>query len=87
MMRVEEVRTRDALRELTFPEASLLIIDDSPAMVMFLQGLLERAGYARVQDGSLEITLADGGDRVGLFAAMPGEERCRAVFRRVDDAP
>lgn len=45
------------------------------------------AGYARVEDGSLEITLADGGDRVGLFASRPGEERCRAVFRHVADAP
>ncbi len=30
------------------PEARLLVVDDDPAMVMFLQGLLERAGYARV---------------------------------------
>ena len=51
-------------------------------------GGLFLAGYARVgEDGSLEITLADGGDRIGLFATMPGEERCRAVFRRAGDAP
>ncbi|MBW3628663.1 MAG: response regulator [Gemmatimonadetes bacterium] len=39
---------RDALRELTYSEARILVVDDDPAMVMFLQGLLERAGYARV---------------------------------------
>jgi len=39
---------RDALRELTYSEARLLVVDDDPAMVMFLTGLLERAGYARV---------------------------------------
>lgn len=39
---------RDVLRELSFPEARLLVVDDDSAMVMFLQGLLERAGYGRV---------------------------------------
>jgi hypothetical protein len=53
-----------------------------------IDGGLFLAGYARVgEDGFLEITLADGGDRVGLFATMPGEERCRAVFHRAGDAP
>jgi hypothetical protein len=36
---------------------------------------------------TVRITLADRVDRVGPFAAMPGEERCRAVFRRAGDAP
>lgn len=39
---------RDALRALTYSEARLLIVDDDPAIVMYLQGLLERAGYNRV---------------------------------------
>ena len=65
MMRVEEGSTRDALRELTFPEASLLIIDDSPAMVMFLQGLLERVGYRRV------LSTTDPREAVALFEAVP----------------
>ena len=39
---------REALRELTYSEARLLLVDDDPAMIMFLQGLLERAGYTRV---------------------------------------
>ena len=42
------ITMREALRELTYSEARLLVVDDDPAMVMFLQGLLERAGYARV---------------------------------------
>ena len=48
-MGMDEVSSmRDALRELTYSEARLLVVDDDPAMIMFLQGLLERAGYARV---------------------------------------
>jgi hypothetical protein len=44
-------------------------------------------GYGRAEGDSLEITLADQGDRIGMFASRPGEERCRAVFRRVAAAP
>ena len=42
---------------------------------------------ARVEGGVLEIQLLPGGDRVGLFAVMPGDQECRAVFRRFADAP
>lgn len=67
------------------PATSLLELRNSRRAI---DGGLFLAGYARVaEDGSLEITLADQGDRVGLFATMPGEERCRAVFLRAGDAP
>lgn len=66
------------------PAASLLELRNSTRAI---DGGLFLAGFARVEGDSLEITLADGGDRVGLFATMPGEERCRAVFRRAGDAP
>lgn len=67
------------------PATSLLELRSSTRAI---DGGLFLAGYARfADDGSLEITLADAGDRIGLFATMPGEERCRAVFRRVADAP
>lgn len=66
------------------PATSLLELRSATRAI---DGGLFLVGYARVENGSLEITLADGGDRVGLFATMPGEERCRAVFRRVADAP
>ena len=44
----EALTMRAALRELTYSEARLLVVDDDPAMVMFLQGLLERAGYTQL---------------------------------------
>jgi putative two-component system response regulator len=44
----EALTMRDALRGLTYSEARILVVDDDPAMVMFLQGLLGKAGYARV---------------------------------------
>jgi hypothetical protein len=66
------------------PATALLELRSSTRAV---DGGLFLAGHARVEGGSLEITLADGGDRVGMFATMPGEERCRAVFRRAGDAP
>jgi hypothetical protein len=70
----------------TFDPATTLL--ELRSSTRAIDGGLFLAGYARVgEDGSLEITLADGGDRVGMFATMPGEERCRAVFRRVADAP
>src|SRR5688572_12664755 len=56
---------RSTMRELTFPEASLLIIDDNPAMVMFLQGLLEKVGYTRV------ISTTDSREAVDLFETLP----------------
>ncbi|HEX6371046.1 MAG TPA: hypothetical protein VF006_19165 [Longimicrobium sp.] len=65
----------------TFDPATALL--ELRSSTRAIDGGLFLAGYARVEDGSLEITLADGGDRIGLFASMPGEERCRAVFRRV----
>ena len=55
---------RDALRELTYSEARILVVDDDPAMVMFLQGLLERAGYARV------LTTTDPREAASLFDAV-----------------
>lgn len=42
---------------------------------------------ARVEGGQLELQLLPGGDRVGLFAVMPGDEECRAIFRRTADSP
>mgnify|MGYP006147584501 CR=1 FL=1 len=76
----------DIVGTYTFDPATTLLELRSSTRAM--DGGLFLAGYARVgEDGSLEITLADGGDRVGLFATMPGEERCRAVFRRSGDAP
>lgn len=56
---------RSTMRELTFPEATLLIIDDNPAMVMFLQGLLEKVGYSRL------ISTTDPREAVDLFEAVP----------------
>ena len=76
----------DIVGTYTFDPATTLLELRSSTRAM--DGGLFLAGSARVgEDGSLEITLADGGDRVGLFATMPGEERCRAVFRRSGDAP
>lgn len=69
----------------TFDPATTLL--ELRSSTRAIDGGLFLTSYARVQDGSLEITLADGGDRVGLFATRPGEERCRAVFRRAADAP
>ncbi len=37
-----------ALRDLTYSEARLLVVDDDPAMIMYLRGLLERAGYTQL---------------------------------------
>ena len=42
---------------------------------------------ARVDGDSLHVTMEPNGDRVGLFAAMPGQEGCTAVFRRAGGAP
>lgn len=56
---------RAAMRELTYSEARLLVIDDSPAMVMFLQGLLEKVGYTRV------LSTTDSRDAVALFESVP----------------
>lgn len=39
---------REALRELSYSEARVLVVDDDRAMVMFLEGLLEKAGYTHV---------------------------------------
>jgi hypothetical protein len=75
----------DIVGTYTFDPATALL--ELRSSTRAIDGGLFLAGYARVEGGSLEITLADGGDRVGLFATMPGEERCRAVFRRVADAP
>lgn len=36
------------MRDLTYSEARLLLVDDDPAMIMFLQGLLGRAGYSHL---------------------------------------
>lgn len=56
---------RATMRELTFAEATLLIIDDNPAMVMFLQGLLEKVGYVRV------LSTTDPREAVDLFESVP----------------
>jgi hypothetical protein len=69
----------------TFDPATTLL--ELRSSTRAIDGGLFLAGYARVEGDSLAITLADGGDRVGMFATMPGEERCRAVFRRAGDAP
>ncbi|HEX6913030.1 MAG TPA: hypothetical protein VF142_21655 [Longimicrobium sp.] len=42
---------------------------------------------ARVEGDSLRLTMEPGGDRVGLFAAMPGDAGCTAVFLRAGGAP
>jgi hypothetical protein len=42
---------------------------------------------ARVEGDSLRLTPEPGGDRVGLFAAMPGDAGCTAVFLRAGGAP
>jgi hypothetical protein len=42
---------------------------------------------ARVEGGVLELQLLPGGDQVGLFAVMPGDEECRALFHRFADSP
>jgi putative two-component system response regulator len=55
---------RDALRDLTYSEARLLVVDDDRATVMFLQGLLEKAGYARV------LTTTNPREASALFDAM-----------------
>ncbi|WP_420130067.1 hypothetical protein [Longimicrobium sp.] len=65
------------------PATSLLELRSSTRAV---DGGLFLAGYARVEGDSLEIRLAPGGDRVGLFATMPGEEECRATFQRAGAA-
>lgn len=76
----------DIVGTYTFDPATALL--ELRSSTRAIDGGLFLAGYARVgEDGSLEITLADGGDRIGLFATMPGEERCRAVFRRAGDVP
>jgi putative two-component system response regulator len=56
---------RSAMRDLTFPEARILVIDDNPAMVMFLQGLLEKVGYTRV------LSTTDSRDAVDIFDSLP----------------
>ena len=56
---------RTTMRELTFAEAKLLIIDDNPAMVMFLQGLLEKVGYRRL------ISTTDPREALDLFEGVP----------------
>jgi putative two-component system response regulator len=61
----EQGLMRTTMRELTFSEATLLIIDDNPAMVMFLQGLLEKVGYTRV------LSTIDSREAVDLFEALP----------------
>jgi hypothetical protein len=50
-------------------------------------GGLFLAGRARVEGDSLRITPEPDGDRIGLFAAMPGDRGCTAVFRRLGGAP
>jgi hypothetical protein len=42
---------------------------------------------ARVEGGVLELQLLPGGDQIGLFAVMPGDEECRALFHRSGDSP
>lgn len=50
-------------------------------------GLFLEARARVMDDGALELQLLPGGDRVGLFAVMPGDEECRALFRRAADSP
>lgn len=65
MTTMDDQGARAALRELTFSEARLLVIDDNPAMIMFLQGLLEKVGYIRV------LSTTDSREAVDLFEAVP----------------
>lgn len=44
----ERSSLREALRALTYSEARLLVVDDDRAVVMFLEGLLSRAGYTNL---------------------------------------
>ncbi|HEX5870454.1 MAG TPA: hypothetical protein VFY65_08565 [Longimicrobium sp.] len=69
----------------TFDPATMLL--ELRSSTRAIDGGLFLAGYARLEGDSLEIRLAPGGDRVGLFATMPGEEECRAVFQRAGGAP
>jgi putative two-component system response regulator len=55
---------RSTLQQLTFPEATLLVVDDNSAMVMFLQGLLERVGYHRV------LSTTDSREAADLFESV-----------------
>jgi putative two-component system response regulator len=64
-MASEDLTMREALRELTYSEARLLVIDDDLAMVMLLQGLLEHAGYASV------LSTTDPREAARLFDSSP----------------